>query len=57
MWKTCAMDIIELQVDDCWYDEGTICLVNEWIGVMGIVFEHAWAHEQVPLKSQWLVAT
>ena len=32
----------------------TICLVNELIGVKGMVFQ-AWVHEQVPLNSQWLV--
>ena len=31
MWKTrAAMDISELQIDDCFlYNEGTICLVSE----------------------------
>ena len=29
MWKTCAMDIKQLQINDSSYIEGTICLVNE----------------------------
>ena len=31
-----------------------ICLVNGQISTKGMVFR-AWAHEQVPLNSQWLV--
>ena len=47
-------DLHELWVNNCEYNEGTICLVNEWIGAKGMVFQ-AWAHEWVPLNSQWLV--
>ena len=39
------MDIKRLQVNDSSYIEGTICLVNEWIGAKGMVFR-AWAHER-----------
>ena len=38
LWKTHAMDINQLQVDDCWYNEGTICLVNELMGAWGDSF-------------------
>ena len=31
------IDCKEPQVDDCWYYEGTICLVNKWIGAKGMV--------------------
>ena len=48
------MDINQLQLDDCWYNEGTICLVNKLMGARGMVFR-AWAHKQSPLNSQWLV--
>ena len=48
------MDIKRLQVNDSSYIEGTICLVNKWIGAEGMV-SRAWAHERVPLNSQWLV--
>ena len=54
MRKTRVMDIKRLQVNDSPYIEGTICLVNEWIGAKGMVFCE-WAHERVPLNSQWLV--
>ena len=45
--KTRVMDIKRLQVNDSSYIEGTICLVNEWIGAKGMVFR-AWAHERAP---------
>ena len=32
------MDIKRLQVNDSSYIEGTICLVNEWIGAKGMIF-------------------
>ena len=38
MRKTRVMNIKRLQVNDSSYNEGTICLVNEWIGAMGMVF-------------------
>ena len=40
-----CMDIKQLQVNDSWYIEGTICLVNEWMDAKGMVFR-AWAHER-----------
>ena len=48
------MDINQLQLDDCQYNEGTICLVDKLMGAWGMVFR-AWAHERSPLNSQWLV--
>ena len=51
LWKTRAMDINQLQLDDCWYNEGTICLVDKLMGAWGMVFR-AWAHERSPLNSQ-----
>ena len=39
------MDINPIQLNDSWYIEGTICLVNELIGAKGMVFR-AWAHER-----------
>ena len=41
-------------VNDSWYNEGTICLVNGRISTGGMVIR-AWAHERVPLNSRWLV--
>ena len=38
-------DLHEVRVNDCGYKEGTICLVNGWIGPKGMVFR-AWAHER-----------
>ena len=38
LWNTHVMDIKRLQLIDSWYIEGTICLVNEWIGAKGMVF-------------------
>ena len=38
MRKTRVMDIKRLQVNDSSYIEGIICLVNKWIGAMGMVF-------------------
>ena len=29
MWKSCVIDFDELQVNDSWYSEGAICLVNK----------------------------
>ena len=52
--KTRAMDINQLQIDDCWYNEGTICLVNGWMSAKGMVFR-TWVHERAPLNLQWLV--
>ena len=48
------MDINQLQLDDCRYNEGTIYLVDKLMGAWGMVFR-AWAHERSPLNSQWLV--
>ena len=48
------MDINQLQLDDCQYNEGTICLVDKLMGAWGMVFR-AWVHERSPLNSQWLV--
>ena len=45
------MDINHLQLDDCRYNEGTMCLVDKLMGAWGIVFR-AWAHERSPLNSQ-----
>ena len=33
------MDINQLQLDDCRYNEGTICLVDKLMGAWGMVFE------------------
>ena len=33
------MDINQLQLDDCRYNEGTICLVNKLMGAWGWFFE------------------
>ena len=44
----------EALVNDSWYNEGTICLVNGRICTEGMVIR-AWAHERSPLNSQWLV--
>ena len=52
--KTRAMDINQLHINDYRHNEGTICLVNGWMGTKGMVFR-AWAHEWAPLNSQWLV--
>ena len=43
--NTRVMDIKQLQLNDSWYIEGTICLVNEWIGAKGMVFR-AWVHKR-----------
>ena len=51
MQKARVINIKRLQLNNFWYIEGTICLVNGW---MGMVF-WAWAHERAPLNSQWLV--
>ena len=32
LWKGRVIDIKELQVNNSWYNEGTICLVNGWQG-------------------------
>ena len=40
--------------DDYGYNKGTICLLSGLISIKGMVFR-AWAHEWVPLNSQWLV--
>ena len=47
--KTRAMDIKRLQVNDSWYIEGTICLVSEWIGAKGMVFQ-AWGARTGTIK-------
>ena len=52
--KTGENDLHELLGNDCGYNEGTICVVNGRICVKRMVFR-AWAHERVPLNSQWLV--
>ena len=54
LWKGHVMDIDEPQVNDSWYIEGTICLVNEWMSAKAMVFQ-AWVHKRAPLNSQWLV--
>ena len=49
MWKTRDMDIKQLQINDSSYIEGTICLVNEWIGAKGMVFRSiAWPDRFFP---------
>ena len=45
LWKGHVMDINESQVNDSWYIEGTICLVNGWMCAKGMVF-WLWAHER-----------
>ena len=52
--KTSETDLHEFWVNNYGYNEGTICLVNGRISAKGMVFR-VWAHEQVPLNSQWLV--
>ena len=52
--KTGENDLHKLLGNDCEYNEGTICIVNEQINVNRMVFR-AWAHEWASLKSQWLV--
>ena len=52
--KTGANNLHELLGNDCGYNEGTICVVNGCISINRMVFR-AWAHERVPLNSQWLV--
>ena len=47
------MDINQLQLDDCRYNEGTICLVDKLMGAWGIVFR-AWAHERSPSRGPTL---
>ena len=47
-------DMQELRGSNNGYNEGTNCLVSMQTGPKGMVFR-AWAHEQVPLNSQWLV--
>ena len=51
--KTGGNDLHEFRINDCGYNEGTICLANGWNGVKGMVF-WAWAYERAPLNSQWL---
>ena len=47
-------DLHELWGNNYGYSEGTICLVNRWIGLKGMIFR-VWVHKRVPLTSQWLV--
>ena len=54
MCKTGENDLDKLHVNDSGHNEGTICLVNRWIGTRGMGFR-AWAHKRAPLNSQWLV--
>ena len=54
MQNTSEKDLHELQGNHYGYNEGTICLVNRWIGPKGMVF-WAWTYKQVPLNSQRLV--
>ena len=37
----------KLRVNDSGYNEGTICLLNGWMGAKGMVF-WAWAYERAP---------
>ena len=43
--RTGENDLDKLRANDSGYNEGTICLVNGWIGAKGMVFR-AWAHER-----------
>ena len=52
--KTGENDLHKLLGNDCGYNEGTICVVNERINVNRMVFR-AWAHERASLNSQWLI--
>ena len=52
--KTGENDLHELLGNDCGYNEGAICVVNERINVNRMVYR-AWAHERASLNSQWLV--
>ena len=52
--KTGENDLHELLENDCGYNEGTICVVNERINVNRMVFR-AWVLERVSLNLQWLV--
>ena len=45
VWNTRGMDIKRFQVNESWYIEGTICLINEWIGAKGMVV-WAWAYKR-----------
>ena len=49
--KTGENDLHELLGNDCGYNEGFICVVNECI----IVKRMAWVHKRAPINSQWLV--
>ena len=50
MWKTCAMDINELQVNDCY----TMKFSKRVNGCHEDDFR-VWTHERMPLNMQWLV--
>ena len=50
--KTGENDLHELLGNDCGYNEGTICVVNERINVNRMVFR-TWAHKRASLNSQW----
>ena len=52
--KTSENNLHELLGNNCGYNEGTICVVNERMNVNRIVFR-VWAHEWASLNSQWLV--
>ena len=55
VWKARAMDIKRLQVKDFWYVNWRYYLFSKWVNrCQGDDF-WAWAHERVPLNSQWLV--
>ena len=45
--RTGENDLNKLLVNNSWHNEGTICLVNRWIGAKGMVFR-AWTHKWAP---------
>ena len=44
--KAVVMNLDELQGNYSWYNEGTICLVNEWMGPKGMDFWE-WVYERM----------
>ena len=52
--RTGKNDLNEHRVNDSGHNEGTICLLKEWMGAKGMVFR-VWTHELVPFNLQWLV--